>query len=63
MSKIAIVSNAEEGVVIDISGCDSSAEAMHYLTSTLQVSSRFWDGLTVDLNLGRLALTAEQVDE
>ncbi len=63
MSKIAIVSNAEEGVVIDISGCDSPAEAKHYLTSTLQVSSRFWEGLTVDINLGRLALTAQQVGE
>lgn len=63
MSKIAIVSNAEEGVVIDISGCDSPAEAKQYLTSTLQVSSRFWEGLTVDLNLGNLPLTQREVGE
>ncbi|MBY0548099.1 MAG: hypothetical protein K2W95_12460 [Candidatus Obscuribacterales bacterium] len=63
MSKIAIVSNAEEGVVIDISGCDSPAEAKQYLASTLQVSSRFWEGLTVDLNLGNLSLTAREVEE
>lgn len=62
MSKIAIVSNAEEGVVIDISGCDSTAEAQQYLASTLQVSSRFWEGLTVDLNLGNLALTVPEVE-
>ena len=63
MSKIAIVSNAEEGVVIDLSGCDSPAEAKHYLASTLQVSSRFWEGLTVDLNLGTLSMSPQEVAE
>lgn len=63
MSKIAIISQAEQGVLIDISGCSSIQEAKQYLTSTLQVSSQFWDGLTVDLNLGPLVLTAEQVSE
>lgn len=63
MSKIAIISQAEQGVVIDISGCSSLQEAKQYLTSTLQVSSQFWDGLIVDLNLGPLVLTPEQVNE
>lgn len=63
MSKIAIISQAEQGVLIDISGCQSLAEAKQYLTSTLQVSSQFWEGLIVDLNLGPLVLTPEQVSE
>lgn len=63
MTKIAIISQAEQGVLIDISGCSSLGEAKQYLTSTLQVSSQFWDGLIVDLNLGPLVLTPEQVSE
>lgn len=63
MTKIAIISQAEQGVVIDISGCSSLSEAKQYLTSTLQVSSQFWDGLIVDLNLGPLVLTLDQVNE
>ena len=63
MSKIAIISQAEQGVLIDISGCSSLQEAKQYLTSTLQVSSQFWEGLIVDLNLGPLVLTPEQVNE
>ncbi len=63
MTKIAIISQAEQGVLIDISGCSSLNEAKQYLTSTLQVSSQFWEGLIVDLNLGPLVLTAEQVNE
>lgn len=63
MTKIAIISQAEQGVLIDISGCSSLQEAKQYLNSTLQVSSQFWEGLVVDLNLGPLVLTAEQVNE
>lgn len=63
MTKIAIISQAEQGVLIDISGCSSLTEAKQYLTSTLQVSSQFWEGLIVDLNLGPLVLTPEQVAE
>lgn len=63
MTKIAIISQAEQGVLIDISGCSSLNEAKQYLTSTLQVSSQFWEGLIVDLNLGPLVLTPEQVNE
>ena len=63
MTKIAIISQAEQGVLIDISGCSSLTEAKQYLTSTLQVSSQFWEGLIVDLNLGPLVLTPEQVSE
>lgn len=63
MTKIAIISQAEQGVLIDISGCSSLSEAKQYLTSTLQVSSQFWEGLIVDLNLGPLVLTPEQVNE
>ncbi len=63
MTKIAIISQAEQGVLIDISGCSSLNEAKQYLISTLQVSSQFWEGLIVDLNLGPLVLTPEQVNE
>lgn len=63
MSKIAIISQAEQGVLIDISGCASLAEAKQYLTSTLQVSSQFWEGLLVDLNLGPLVLTPDEVGD
>lgn len=63
MTKIAIISQAEQGVLIDISGCSSVTEAKQYLTSTLQVSSQFWEGLVVDLNLGPLVLTPAEVNE
>lgn len=63
MTKIAIISQGEQGVLIDISGCSSLQEAKQYLHSTLQVSSQFWEGLVVDLNLGPLVLTPEQVNE
>jgi septum formation inhibitor MinC len=63
MTKIAIISQAEQGVLIDISGCASLSEAKQYLTSTLQVSSQFWEGLVVDLNLGPLVLTPGEVNE
>jgi len=61
MSKIAIISHPGQRVLIDISGCLSMQEATEHLSSTLQVSSQFWQGLTIDLNFGNLNLNEEQV--
>lgn len=61
MSKIAIISQPDQGVLIDVSGCVSLREAIEHLTNTLQVSSRFWQGANVALNLGQLELNTSQV--
>jgi septum site-determining protein MinC len=61
MSKIAIISQPDQGVLIDVGGCHTMQEAASHLTSTLQVSSQFWKGVTVAINLGTLELTPQQV--
>ena len=61
MSKIAIISQPDQGVLIDVSGCDSIREAVEHLSSTLQVSSQFWKGTGVALNLGQLELNTSQI--
>ncbi len=61
MSKIAIISQPDQGVLIDVGGCASMQEAVSHLSSTLQVSSQFWKGVNVALNLGDLELTSTQV--
>ncbi len=61
MSKIAIISQPDQGVLIDVGGCASLQEAVSHLSSTLQVSSQFWKGVNVALNLGELELTSAQV--
>jgi len=61
MSKIAIISQPDQGVLIDVSGCSSLQEAIDHLSSTLQVSSQFWKGSSVALNLGKLDLAPNQV--
>ncbi|HEY9783805.1 MAG TPA: septum site-determining protein MinC [Candidatus Obscuribacterales bacterium] len=61
MSKIAIISQPDQGVLIDVGGCTTMQEAVNHLSSTLQVSSQFWKGVNVALNLGELELTAPQV--
>ena len=61
MSKIAIISQPDQGVLIDVGGCASMQEAVSHLSSTLQVSSQFWKGVNVALNLGDLELTSSQV--
>lgn len=61
MSKIAIISQPDQGVLIDVGGCASMQEAVSHLSSTLQVSSQFWKGVNVALNLGDLDLTSAQV--
>jgi len=63
MSKLAIISRPDQGVLIDVSGCQSLAEAVEQLTATLQVSRKFWQGLAVDLNLGDLALNESELVE
>lgn len=61
MSKIAIISQPDQGVLIDVSGCITMQEAIEHLSSTLQVSSQFWKGSNVALNLGKLELAPLQV--
>lgn len=63
MTKIAIISQPEQGVLIDVGGCASLQEATQQLTSTLQVSSQFWEDQPVDLNLGLLSLSREELGE
>ena len=63
MSKIAIISQPDQGVLIDVSGCATLREAIDHLTSTLQVSSQFWKGTTIALNLGQLELNTTQVSQ
>lgn len=61
MSKIAIISQPDQGVLIDVGGCANLQEALGHLSSTLQVSSQFWKGVSVALHLGSLELTPVQV--
>lgn len=61
MSQIAIISQPDQGVLIDVSGCTSLREALEHLSSTLQVSSQFWTGLEVSINLGALSLAPDEV--
>jgi septum site-determining protein MinC len=61
MSKIAIISQPDQGVLIDVGGCTSVQEAVSHLSNTLQVSNQFWKGVSVALNLGTLELTPPQV--
>ncbi|HEY9776904.1 MAG TPA: septum site-determining protein MinC [Planktothrix sp.] len=63
MSKIAIISQPDQGVLIDVSGCTTMQEAIEHLSSTLQVSSQFWKGSNVALNLGKLDLAPAQVSQ
>lgn len=61
MSKIAIISQPDQGVLIDVSGCTTLQEALEHLNATLQVSSQFWKGMSVSLNLGKLDLATRDV--
>src|SRR5262249_29554062 len=63
MSKIAIISQPDQGVLIDVSGCATLSEALEHLSSTLQVSSQFWKGMKVSLNLGKLDLTSNEMNQ
>lgn len=63
MTKIAIISQPEHGVIVDVEGCASAAEATQHLTSALPVSSQFWEGMEVDLKLGRLGLTPQELNQ
>lgn len=60
MSKIAIISQPEQGVFIDVSGCSSFQEALEQLSSTLQSSNQFWKGSRVILGMGKLELNSAQ---
>ena len=60
MSKIAIISQPEKGVLLDVGGCTTLQEALEQLSSTLQSSNQFWKGSKVLLAMGKLDLTAAQ---
>ncbi len=60
MTKIAIISQPEQGVLIDIGGCDTVNEATQHLSSTFQVANQFWEDQPVDLNLGNLRLSRDE---
>jgi len=60
VSKIAIISQPDQGVLIDVGGCSSLKEALEHLSSTLQSSNQFWKGNKVILGLGGIELTVAQ---
>jgi len=61
MSKIAIISQPDQGVLIDVSGCTTLKEALEHLSSTLQVSNQFWKGMHVSINLGALSVNKDEL--
>lgn len=60
MSKIAIISQPDQGVFIDVGGCSNLKEALEHLSSTLQSSNQFWKGNKVILGMGAIELTPPQ---
>jgi septum site-determining protein MinC len=63
MSKLAIISRPDQGVLIDMSACQSMAEAVEQLSSSLQVSTKFLQGQVVDINLGALRLNQTELTQ
>lgn len=63
MSKIAIISQPDQGVLIDVSGCTTLQDALDHLSSTLQVSNQFWQGMKVSINLGALAVRKDDLQQ
>jgi septum site-determining protein MinC len=63
MSKIAIISQPEQGVLIDVGGCGSLKEALEHLSGTLQSSNQFWKGSKVAFGLGALELNSSQASQ
>jgi len=63
MSKIAIISQPEQGVLIDVGGCSTLKEALEHLSGTLQSSNQFWKGSKVLIGLGALELTESQASQ
>ena len=63
MSKIAIISQPEQGVLIDVGGCGSLKEALEHLSGTLQSSNQFWKGSRVAFGLGGLELNSAQASQ
>ena len=61
MSKLAIISRPDQGVLIDMSACQSMAEAVEQLTASLHVSNKFLQGQAVDVNLGQLRLNQTEL--
>lgn len=63
MSKSAIISQPDQGVLVDISGCVDIEEAREHLVSSLEVSSQMPPGTKIDLKLGAILLNEEDVDQ
>lgn len=63
MSKSAIISQPDQGVLVDISGCVDIEEAREHLASSLEVSSQLPPGTKIDLKLGAILLSEADVDQ
>lgn len=59
MTKIAIISQPESGMLIDVGGCTSAQEAAQHLSSTFQDPTRFWESNQIDISLGKLDMSAD----
>lgn len=60
MSKITIVSREDRALLIDVTGCASFRETIEQLSSAFLSGNQFWQGQTIDLNLGSLLLNKAQ---
>jgi septum formation inhibitor MinC len=63
MTKIAIISQPESGMLIDVGGCSNAQEAAQHLSSTFQDPTRFWESNQIDISFGKLALSADDASE
>lgn len=63
MTKIAIISQPDTGMLIDVGGCSNAQEAAQHLSSTFQDPTRFWESNQIDISLGKLALSEDEAQE
>lgn len=50
-------------MLIDVGGCSNAQEAAQHLSSTFQDPTRFWDSNQIDINFGKLALSADDATQ
>lgn len=63
MTKIAIISQPDTGMLIDVGGCTNAQEAAQHLSSTFQDPTRFWESNQIDISLGKLSLSEDEARE
>ncbi|MFN8658710.1 MAG: septum site-determining protein MinC [Candidatus Obscuribacterales bacterium] len=63
MTKIAIISQPDTGMLIDVGGCTNAQEAAQHLSSTFQDPTRFWESNQIDISLGNLCLSEDEAQE